>query len=897
MDHKRLNRIIGGSLFAVSLLTYVLTLAPTVVFWDVGEFIAASYMLQVPHPPGSPLFLLLNRIAMMLPIASDLAVRAHFFSALCSAFGIMFLYLVIVRVIIDFRRLPETLTDKVALYGASVIGALSLAFGTTYWNNAIEAEVYGASMFFLSAIMWLAMRWHERAGEEGNEKYIILIAYLMGLSLGVHLLALLVIFPVAMIVYFKTTEITMRSFLKFLAVALGVFFLVYPGIVKWLPGMMDGEFRGARSEVYTYIPWILIAAAFYGVYYTYRKRKKTWHIALVGIVLIFLGYTPYVAVLIRSNTDVPMNENDPSDLAKLTSYLNREQYGDIPVWPRRWSPEPHQRGMYTEYSSEMDYLLRYQLAHMFVRYVGWNYIGQESDVQDSGISWRGTFGIPFFLGLLGCWYIFRKDKRMGWVFLASFIILGPVLALYNNQQEPQPRERDYIYVGAFYVFSLWIAIGVIAVIDYVRQAVVSPSGIRTGSISMVGLLFLAIPVNMARMNWESHDRSGNYIAWDYSYNILQTCEQDAILFTNGDNDTFPLWYLQDVEGVRRDVRIVNLSLVNTPWYIKQMKEDPYYPEASPVPISLSDAQIDRISPAAWEPQTVELAVPREVYERYSVSDTAAINQGKISWHFKHTFQAGRSKAIRVQDRMVWDIVNTNKWEKPIYFAVTVSPDSKIGLDEYLWFKGLAWRLEPRKIPSQETGLDPVVLEENLFNEPDGFSKEPRYGYRFRNVANPDVYFDENVTRLMTNYRSSFIRLAIYKMNVESNPAKAEAVLDRMESVIPREKIPMSWDLSSDLANFYYKLGRKDMFDRISADIEPACWAMIQEGRGNVNSYYNPYRVLLDIYEIRRQPEKKLEVLALLKQRYPNDPGVQRRINEAEQELKTKGQATDSGKTG
>jgi hypothetical protein len=337
--------------------------------------------------------------------------------------------------------------------------------------------------------------------------------------------------------------------------------------------------------------------------------------------------------------------------------------------------------------------------------------------------------------------------------------------------------------------------------------------------------------------------------------------------------------------------------VNTPWYIKQMKEDPYYPEASPVPISLSDAQIDRISPAAWEPQTVELAVPREVYERYSVSDTAAINQGKISWHFKHTFQAGRSKAIRVQDRMVWDIVNTNKWEKPIYFAVTVSPDSKIGLDEYLWFKGLAWRLEPRKIPSQETGLDPVVLEENLFNEPDGFSKEPRYGYRFRNVANPDVYFDENVTRLMTNYRSSFIRLAIYKMNVESNPAKAEAVLDRMESVIPREKIPMSWDLSSDLANFYYKLGRKDMFDRISADIEPACWAMIQEGRGNVNSYYNPYRVLLDIYEIRRQPEKKLEVLALLKQRYPNDPGVQRRINEAEQELKTKGQATDSGKTG
>jgi len=894
MTHARINRIIGGAVFFVSLFTYVLTLAPTVVFWDVGEFIAASFMMQVPHPPGSPLFLLVTRIAMMVPFASDLALRAHAFSTLCSAFGIMFLYLVIVRVIMDFRGVPETLSEKVTVYGASIIGALSLAFSTSYWNNSIEAEVYGVSMFFLAAVMWLAMRWYERADNEGNEKYLLLIAYLMGLSLGVHLLALLVIFPVALIVYFRKYEVTFDTFRKFLLISLGVFFLVYPGIVKYLPGMMDGEFRGTKNELVSYIPWILIVGVCYGVFHTYRKKLRVLHIALVAIVLILLGYTTYIAVLIRSNTNVPMNENDPSNLARLTSYLNREQYGDIPFWPRRHSQEPHQQGIYTNYSSELGYLWEYQIVHMFFRYVGWNYVGQESDRQDSGVKLNETFAIPLLVGLLGLYYLFTKDAKMGWVFLASFIILGPVLALYNNQQEPQPRERDYIYVGAFFVFSLWIAVGVVAIIDYVRRLVESARTAETGSFAVVGFLVLAIPLNMARMNWENHNRSGNYVAWDYSYNILQTCEEDAILFTNGDNDTFPLWYLQDVEGVRRDIRIVNLSLVNTPWYIKQMKAEPYYEEADPVPISLTDAQIDRISPAAWEPRNVDLPVPAEVFERFGVTDTAIKNRGKISWVFRNTLQIGGTKAIRTQDRMVWEIISSNKWKSPIYFAVTVAPDSKIGLDEYLWFRGLAWRLEPRKIRSQESGLDPVVLEENLFNEPEGFTKTPRLGYKFRGVADPDVYFDENTTRLMTNYRSSFIRFALYYTNVNNNPPKAIAALDRMEEVIPRSKIPMPWDLSSDIATFYYRLGRKDKFEEIAREIEPVCWSLIDRGGGNVNSYYNPYRVLLDIYEHRNDPGKKLEVLAVLQTRYPDDPVVKQKINEAEAELRATQARGDTG---
>ncbi|MEK9136879.1 MAG: DUF2723 domain-containing protein, partial [Bacteroidota bacterium] len=489
-----------------------------------------------------------------------------------------------------------------------------------------------------------------------------------------------------------------------------VFFVVYPGIVKILPGMMDGEWGGEKSDVIAYIPWIIIIVLCFYVYDSYQKKRKMLHVSLVSIVLIFLGYTTYTGVLIRSNANPPMNENDPSNLARLTSYLGREQYGNSPLFmPRRWSQEPHQQGIYKNYSSDMDYMMRYQLNHMFFRYIGWNYIGQAGEEQDSGVDWKDTLGIPFLIGLFGLWYQVKKDWKMGLVFIATFIVLGPLLALYQNQQEPQPRERDYFYVGAVYVFSVWIAIGVIGLVDYVRQLMKSESSGVYASYAVVGLFTLAVPVNLARINWQSHDRSGNYVAWDYSYNILQTCEQDAILFTNGDNDTFPLWYLQDVEGIRRDVRIVNLSLVNTPWYIQQMKNKPYYAEAKAVPISLTNAQIARIQPMAWEGQQRSLIVTNEAIARYGVTDSTTMKTGKVTFTFNPTLDIGGVKAIRVQDLLVHDIITTNQWKRPIYFAVTVSPDSKIGLDEYLWFHGLAWRLEPRKTPDQDRAMDVKVL--------------------------------------------------------------------------------------------------------------------------------------------------------------------------------------------
>jgi hypothetical protein len=456
--------------------------------------------------------------------------------------------------------------------------------------------------------------------------------------------------------------------------------------------------------------------------------------------------------------------------------------------------------------------------------------------------------------------------------------MGPVLALYQNQQEPQPRERDYFYVGAFFVFSLWIAMGVVALVDWLSGLLARDRGRTLLAGGLVAACTVAIPANLIRINYHDHDRSGNYIAWDYSYNMLQTCEKDAILFTNGDNDTFPLWYLQDVEGIRRDVRIVNLSLVNTPWYIQQMKNKPYYEEAQAVPISLPDARIASIQPALWDSRTVDLPVPPEVWARFGVSDTAATNRGKISWLMRNTLQFGQTKAIRVQDILVLDIIRTNQWKRPIFFAVTCAPDSKIGLDDYLWFHGLAQKLEPKKISREDLGIDPAVVEQNLFHEPEGFSRTPQYGYKFRRVADPKVYFDENITRLMLNLRSGFIRLAMYYANVDSNMEKSAAALDRMETIIPRAKVPMGWDLESDLANFYHRIGRVDKFQELSEEVITEARKALESGQYSLNSSYNPYRVLIDMYDLKHDYKNELEILKDLQTRfYPNEPSLKQRI--------------------
>jgi hypothetical protein len=880
MEHRKLNRIIGLSVFFVSLITYIVSLPPTVVFWDVGEFIAAAYLLQVPHPPGAPLFLLIGRIFGMIPFAADIAVRLHFISALTSALTVMFLYLVTVRFIFMFREKPETTFDRIVVYGSSVIGALSLAFSKTFWFNAVEAEVYGVSMVFVGVILWLALRWYERADSARSDVYLLLIAYLIGLSVGVHLLALLTLFSVMLLVYFRRYEFSLNSFLKFGAISVVIFGIIYPVVVKEFPSMLDGEIGGVRSQIFTFIPMAAIVGALYGVYRSLKTNNRILNIAFLSFLLIVIGYSTYTMVFIRANANPPMNENDPSTIGRLVSYLNREQYGQAPVMNRRYGMDPEQRAMHQKYSSDFDFMMKYQINHMYIRYLLWNYIGTEGDFKEAGVSWKQLYGIPLLLGLFGSWYQWKKSPKMWFVALTSFIIMGILLALYQNQQEPQPRERDYFYVGSFFIFSMWIAIGILGIIEFLKEKLTDSRQWRYATYGVLALSFVLVPANMARTNYHEANRNGNYVAWDYSYNLLQSCEKDAILFTNGDNDTFPLWYLQDVEGVRRDIRVVNLSLLNTSWYITQLKHgEPH--GAKKVPISISDFDIERIGPIPWQTRTIDLPVPQDIWQQFSMENTAVTlkdtGEKKITFTFSHTFEAGTTKALRVQDILVYDIVRTSNWQRPIYFAMTVSDDGKIGLREFLRMEGLAFRLTPRKEQAFWAHINEERMRGHLFTDVESPSLEPQLGFLWRGLRDSTVYFDEDVRRLMSNYRHAFLLLGAHYVNVRGQTAPMVEALDRMEHLMPRRIITMDSRLKYDVGTYYRSAGENEKADALFQEIVEQMKPIVARGKAEPFSehtfQYNPYFMLLNAYQNLGKYDEALKHLDVMQATYSNVPGI------------------------
>jgi hypothetical protein len=878
MDTKKLNRVVGLIVFAVSLVAYVKTISPTVVFWDVGEFCAAAFSLQVPHPPGAPLFLLLARLSSMIPIIPDTAVRMHILSAIASAVTCALLYFISVRFITMWRGLPQTTYDMVVVFGSSVIGALSLTFSKTFWFNAVEAEVYGLSMMFVSGIVWLSLRWYERAHKEGGDRYLLFIAYIIGLAVGVHLLAILAVFFVMMLFYYRYNEFSVQSLLKFGVVALVVFGIIYPGIVKELPSMLDGEIGGTRSGFFAYIPLALLVAAGFGVYYSTKKRNRILNIALLSFVLIILGYSTYATVFIRANAHPPMNENDPSTLSRLVSYLNREQYGSAPLIDRRWDNDPEKLRASEKYSSDMDFLLRYQLNHMYVRYHMWNYVGVAGDEKEATWSAKDFYFIPLFLGLFGLWYHWKKDWKMASVATAFFIVMGFALVLYFNMQEPQPRERDYFYVGSFLVFSIWIGMGVLGLIDLLKGRIAGFSKPQYISYGILAFGFVFVPANMLRVNYREANRTGNYSAWDYSYNLLQSCEQDAILFTNGDNDTFPLWYLQDVEGIRRDIRIVNLSLANTNWYIKQLKHERPY-GALTVPISLPDDQIDVIRPVAFEPRTMTLPTTADVAKRFipegqsATLDTSITNSGVLRWLMPNSIQIGNVKAIRAQDILVYDIIRTSNWQRPIYFAMTVGDDGKIGLREYMELRGIAFKFVPQRQPQYYANLNERSMVANLMSDVKTPSKTPTYGYLWRGLQDTTTYFDEDVRRLVSNYRNAYLALAVYYTNVANQPEKATTSLDRMDQLLPRRNFPMDARFKIDVVGFY-NLTRdtaksREYVRELIAELEP----IVAKRQKEQISYYSNYIMLFTSYLGMDMYDKASELVNTLKQVYAGEQGV------------------------
>lgn len=872
MDFKLLNRIIGLFVFLFATVVYMITVQPTFSFWDCGEFIACAYTLSVPHPPGAPFFTLVGKIFSMFPTATDIGLRVNYLSVFSSSLCVLLLYLVTVMVIKNWRGAPKTIGDMLLVCGAAAVGALSYAFSESFWFNALETEVYAMGTFLIGLCIYLLMVWWEKADEPGSDRYLLMVAYVVGLSIGIHLLVAQCIFLAGLFFYFRRYEYNKNTFVVAVIISAIAFFLVYPGIVKKFPLLMSG---GVIVGV------LVIGVIIFGIYYARVNKNPVLSLLTLSLFLIILGYSTYISILQRADvTDLPINENAPNNIETLLSYLNREQYGQQPLFlPRRYSQEPQHQAIYQNYSSDMEFMWKYQINHMFNRYWFWNYIGRAGYDQNDGVDFQKLWAIPFIVGMFGLFYHFRKDWKLATIYLFMFIMMGVITALYQNQQEPQPRERDYFYVGAFMTFSLWIGVGVAGLIELLKEKLSKVSLIGVTAV-VVLLSFAFIPINMLRVGYHYQSRHGNYFPFDYAYNILQSLDKDAIVITNGDNDTFPLWCMQAVYGIRTDVRVINLSLAQTDWYNFQLKNERPY-GALTVPMTFTDAELKKLQPVQWdERKTVSYDVPVTAYpdSMRNRPDLPSKITVTVPPTIRQQSGSGVITALKANDLLLMNIIKANKWQRPIYFSITVSEDNFVGLGDYLVMEGMAQRLVPFK--SSVSGNESVnieVMRKCIFDTPETPSQTPRYGFKFTNLNDPDIFYNEDHTRMAQTYRTVFMRLAYAYSNDSSTFKLAEEVLDKMEKEMPRSVIKMDYRIEYDVAMLYEKLGNRTKFNEYASSIEERAEEEIKKNPANVQSYYNPYRILLDLYETKGEYQKALDLLGRLQAMSPGDVSVKQKI--------------------
>ena len=883
--HKTRNIFFAAISFAYAFVIYTLTVEPTASFWDPAEYIAISHTLQIAHPPGSPFFALVGRVVSMFMPPEQVAWSINMISVVVSSFTIMFLYLIVVQLIQEWRGPADQMDrmDQIGLYGGGLLAALIFTPTHTQWFNAGETEMYASSLFLTAWVVWLALRWSANHENPHSDRWLVLIAYLMGLSIGIHLLNLLAIFFVAMIIYYKKYKFSIPSFLAMMGISIVVFLSIYPVTIILIPklsGQIGSMTYGLIGPV-TFIV-LFIAAVGYAVFYTHRKGYRTANIVALCYMVIIIGYSSYALVIIRSQAGPPIDENAPSTVDAFVSYLSRDQYGTSPLlkgytydnnlrgidrqnekfFPRRHSSQPHHLSQYANYDSDLDYFLSYQLNHMYMRYFFWNFIGREADIQDTG--WyagfeetrhrqnpanSGYFYLPLLLGLLGMIYHFRKDPKRALSVLALFVLTGLAIAVFLNQTPSEPRERDYAYAGSFFAFTIWTGLGVTGLIELIKQRLNQSQPIAYASL---GVIFLAVPALMLQQNWASHDRSDHYIARDYAYNLLQSVEENAILFTNGDNDTFPLWYIQEVEGVRTDVRVVNLSLLNTDWYIKQLRDRQTH-ESLPLPISLTDEEIARMTTQLelYTPQDFVIPVNKPLLNqafnsrsgnadhtdtelsllpdslRQELPDSEMFrNQltmavpyslpveeldDEVRWFVQGRpagpdAQGNQRFYLQTQDKMILEILQNNRWLRPIYFANTVARDGLLNLDAYFQFEGKAFRIVPK---ARETGPFGYVDEEI---HSDRLSR-----FEFNKWDSPDIYLDENIRRMLSNYRYGFTQLADRYIELE-DPESAAWWLKYGEDKIPFRDIEHDWTIPSLYAFRYMTVDEMERATRLAGFI-------------------------------------------------------------------------------
>lgn len=911
---KKWNDVTAWAVFAIALGTYVLTMEQTASFWDCGEFIACAFKLQVPHPPGAPLFLLIGRLFSLFALGdvTRVAYWVNLVSVLSSAFTVFFLFKTIILLAEKLIGQPEeggARTNTLLVTVAAVVGALSYAWSDSFWFSAVEAEVYGLSSFFTAIVIWAVFKWERIEDPATANRWLILIAYLVGLSIGVHLLNLVTIPALSLVYYFKKYPKPGFWGASFaLLCGLLILAVINAGIIPGLPelaGKFEIFFVNSLGLPYNtgiaFFMVVFLGGLVWCIRYSHRTNRVLLNTGLLSLAFILVGYASYTLVLVRSGYNTPINENNPSDVLRFVYYLKREQYesrpllygpsfvsrpvsqkrgapvytkkdgkyvltdykpvyeyepGSSTLLPRMYSSQPGHPRLYQQMTGlaegekpglrhNLSYLFSHQLGHMYWRYFLWNFAGRESDHEGAGtlLPWNRASSypksiaynrghnnflmLPFLLGIAGIVFMYYRRRKDLLVLGLLFALTGVALVFYLNSPPSEPRERDYIYVGSFYIFCMWIGFGVMAVAGLLEKVVRRPAW-RAG---VAGALSLSVPVVMVARGWDSHDRSNRYHSVDFARNLLNSCAPNAILFTGGDNDTFPLWYVQEVEGFRTDVRVCVQTFLGADWYIEQLKRKINQSDALPLSLDSNHYQLGKNEYLPfYEISAVKSGINLKEYLELIAQDNKAIQVPLTSGDMTSilpsatlflpvdTQEVKNMKIVKsdlvpyLSDSMSWkigetdllkgdlvmlDIIASNNWKRPVYFSSTMGASHNLGLQEYLQLEGYAYRLLPVRVPGASDGyVNSDVMYSNMMTK-----------MSWRETSNPEVYYDDTYRGApVFSARLSFLRLA-QQLIAENRIDKARKVVDKAMTVMPDDTIPFD-QVSVGFVGALFDVGEK-----------------------------------------------------------------------------------------
>ena len=929
MDNRKFNlwnRISAAVVFVVAAVTYLMTIEPSASFWDCGEFIASSYKLEVGHPPGNPVFQLVARFFTMFTDNMHAAVAVNAMSAICSALTIFFLYLTIVflakRLVKPEQDGTWTVGKAVAIYGSGAVGALAYCFSDTFWFSAVEGEVYAMSSLVTALVFWAMTKWYEQADSPYANRWIVLISFLMGLSIGIHLLNLLAIPALVFLYYYRKREDGHYSFweyVKIFAIACIILAVILFLIIPYLPktaAYVDLFFVNVLGLPFNtgaaFFMVALLALCFWGLFATMKREMVFANTVLLCFTTIIIGFSIFSIIIIRSSVKTPTNEYQPDNPFTLVRYLGREQYGSNPLvygqyfdapydieipkywapmgdryiktdgqitpvyssegkmfFPRMWATSPD--GRYEEFyqvymdgkgktipgqtykkptfGSNMKFFFDYQLNWMYWRYFMWNFAGRQNDIHsptpgelftgnwESGIGFidkarlgdqsdapaylkdnrakNHYFMLPLLLGIIGIFFQFARDKRGSWVTFLMFFMTGIAIVIYLNQPPYQVRERDYAYAGSFYAFSIWIGLAVLGLYTWISDALSKSSASRTAVAAAVSVACLGVPVLMAQQNWDDHDRSNRKTAVEMARNYLNSVGEQGILVTHGDNDTFPLWYAQEVEDVRTDVRICNTSLLGTDWHIDQMKYA--CNESRPLPLTVGPEQYlygtnefiyiydtrDTIIPISTVMEVfrhpkakIELTSGRMVDYIMSRRISVPVNKENVLRYGileeKYADMIPDEIVLTISpdkdyitkpELFMLDLLSNYQWDRPINL-LNMGGDINIGIKDYLMYEGFSYKVVPIRSRMRQTDI--------------GFADADDLYYKVNNVFTWDAlkrtdYFADYQNFYtfcgVMSQRGLFLNVAKEQLKA-GYPERAVEVLNKCQESVPESVYPL-----------------------------------------------------------------------------------------------------------